>query len=402
MMLSVLIVNYNVRYFLEYCLLSVIASARYMQASHGHWQTEILVIDNGSTDGSMEALPAAFPSVNFINAGENLGFGKANNRLISMAKGRYLLFLNPDTLLPEHCLLAHISFLESREDVGASGIRMIDGSGRFLPESKRGFPGSWNSFTKMSGLAALFPRSRFFAGYYEGHLPDNKSAGVPVLSGAYMLVRSEVLQKTGGFDERFFMYAEDIDLSYRINLSGNITYYFADVTVVHFKGESTDKDAAYVIRFYTAMVQFVEKHFSRGAVLYVTFLKLMIKIKTKAAAFKARAKPGQAEFHKLLWVKGDGDQLNKLLALFKGKYLCNMEAPSQRYTLTEGPVEKDQIHNMDLLFCVGGNYHFRDLIGALGKSKDVGNKIFHPDATAIVGSDSKSTKGTVIRLHSCP
>jgi hypothetical protein len=291
---------------------------------------------------------------------------------------------------------------------------MIDGSGNYLPESKRGFPGSWNSFCKMSGLTAAFPRSRIFAGYYEGHLRDNESAQVPVLSGAYMLARSHVLKKTGGFDERFFMYAEDIDLSYRINLSGFRTYYFADLSIVHFKGESTNKDAAYVVRFYMAMIQFVQKHFSRGGGLYVLLLKLTIAIKTRLAAGTATAKDQEDAFEKLLCLRGDEVQINKLCARLYGEQLCELQNPLQRYFLSkdaqvgiENPPVKENVSGdaklkSDFLFCLGDNYHFSNLIDDMGKAKNRGIKIFHPHASSIIGSDSKTTKGAVVDLHSCP
>ena len=172
------------------------------------------------------------------------------------------MFLNPDTILPEDFFVKSISVMEQHPGIGAAGVQMINGRGFFLQESKSGFPGVWASFCKLSGLTALFPKSKIFASYYLGHLNTNVNQQVEVLSGACMLVKKEVLDKTNGFDERFFMYAEDIDLSFRIVKSGYSNYYIADTTIIHFKGESTIKDLRYVKLFYKAMIQFVEKHYT--------------------------------------------------------------------------------------------------------------------------------------------
>ena len=183
---------------------------------------------------------------------------------MQLARGKYILFLNPDTILPEDFANRCLTFLQSTPDAGGLGVRMIDGSGLFLKESRRGFPSPWVAFCKLSGLTALFPQQRRFAGYYLGHLPQDKTSPAPVLSGACFWVAKAVLEKTGSFDERFFMYAEDIDLSYRIEQAGFVNYYLADTTIVHFKGESTLKDIRYVKQFYKAMSQFRRKHFNRG------------------------------------------------------------------------------------------------------------------------------------------
>ena len=258
MVLSVIIVNYRVRYFLELCLRSVV------RALDGIGAAEVIVVDNASGDGSVEALQPLFPGVRFVANTENVGFGRANNQALGMAKGEFVLFLNPDTVLPEDFASLCLNFLRGVPRVGALGVRMIDGSGRFLPESKRGFPSPWVAFTKLAGLSALFPRSRVFASYYLGHIPAEHTHRAPVLSGACMMVRRDIVTAIGGFDERFFMYAEDIDLSYRIEQAGYNNFYFPGVSIVHFKGESTRKDSRYIRLFYKAMSQFRRKHFNRG------------------------------------------------------------------------------------------------------------------------------------------
>lgn len=260
MQLSVIIVNYNVKYFLEQCLHAVIKAAKGLEA-------EIFVVDNNSTDDSRAYLTPAFPSVHFIWNEHNAGFAKANNQAIALAKGEYILFLNPDTIVPEDAFTNSIAFLRSHRDAGALGIRMIDGTGRFLKESKRAFPSPLTSLYKLIGLAKLFPRSRYFAKYYLGHLSQQENHEVDVLAGAYMMIPAAVLRKTGHFDELFFMYGEDVDLSYRIQKAGYRNYYFSESTIIHFKGESTKKGSLnYVRLFYKAMSLFVKKHYKGSRV----------------------------------------------------------------------------------------------------------------------------------------
>jgi GT2 family glycosyltransferase len=215
-------------------------------------------------------LQPLYPEVRFIALDHNPGFAKANNLAFQQCSGRYVLFLNPDTIIAEDTLTKTIAFMEAHPDAGALGIRMIDGSGRFLPESKRGFPSPFTSLCKQLGLHKLFPHSKIFARYYLGHLPSHETNEVEVLAGAFMLLRKDVLDSVGSFDEQFFMYGEDIDLSYRITLAGWKNYFFADSSIIHFKGESTAKQSLqYVKVFYQAMLLFVKKHFhGRGALLY--------------------------------------------------------------------------------------------------------------------------------------
>lgn len=255
MQLSVIIVNYNVKHFLEQCLASVMKAV-------GGFDAEIIIVDNNSTDGSITYLSPKFPAVRFVVNKENTGFAKACNQGLAISSGKYILFLNPDTIVPEDCFQKCMQFLEADPQAGALGTRMIDGSGIFLKESKRAFPSPLTSLYKLSGLARLFPRSKTFARYYLGHLPEHKTGEADVLAGAFMLIKKEVLDKTGGFDETFFMYGEDVDLSYRIQKTGYKNYYYPESTIIHFKGESTRKGSMnYVRMFYTAMSQFVKKHY---------------------------------------------------------------------------------------------------------------------------------------------
>ena len=262
MQLSVIIVSYNVKYYLEQCLHSVLCACKDLHA-------EIIVIDNASEDNSIDYLHAKFPLVHFIKNETNDGFAKANNKALNHAQGKYILYLNPDTIIPEDVLMNCISFLNERQKAGATGIKMIDGSGNFLSESKRAFPSVMASFFKLSGIAALFPHSSVFNKYALGDLDEDKVHEVNVLSGAFLLSRREMLLSLKGFDEDFFMYGEDIDLSYRIQQSGYNNYYLGNNVIVHFKGESTKKDKAYVKNFYRAMEIFVHKHYKRTASIFL-------------------------------------------------------------------------------------------------------------------------------------
>lgn len=256
MQVSIIIVNYNVRHFLEQCLHSVRDAIQGLAA-------EVLVIDNASTDGSINYLQPLFPEVRFIAFAENLGFAKANNHAAGLAKGQYLLFLNPDTLLAEDSIQQMLTLMEANAQRGALGVRMLDGGGDFLPESKRAFPAILPAFLKLTGFARLFPRSAFFNAYALGQLDETGNHPVGVLAGACMLVRAHVFQQLGGFDEQFFMYGEDIDLSYRIRQAGYENWYLGTSSIIHFKGESTRKGSSnYVQLFYKAMQQFVRKHYS--------------------------------------------------------------------------------------------------------------------------------------------
>ncbi|RLD59632.1 MAG: glycosyl transferase family 2 [Bacteroidetes bacterium] len=259
--LSIIIVNYNVRYFLEQCLHAV--QQGIVKLNEEGYDAEISVVDNNSVDGSVAEVRQKFPGVKVIENRENVGFSKANNQAIAQSTGRYVLLLNPDTVVEEDTFLLCVDFMDSHPDAGAMGVKMIDGKGVYLPESKRALPTPEVSFYKMFGLASLFPRSKRFGKYYLGHLDKDSTHPVDVLAGAFMFLRKETLEKTGYLDESFFMYGEDIDLSYRITRAGYLNYYFPHSTIIHYKGESTKKGTLnYVKIFYQAMIIFAAKHFS--------------------------------------------------------------------------------------------------------------------------------------------
>ena len=279
MKLSVIIINFNVKYFLEQCLLSVRKALKSIDG-------EIIVVDNCSTDDSINFLPEKFKDVTFIWNNENVGFAKANNQAIKLAQGEYILILNPDTLVPEDCFVKCIEFLASKNNKAALGIKMLDGAGKFLKESKRAFPSPLTSFFKLAGLASIFPRSKVFSKYHLGYLDNDLNHQVDVLAGAFIMVPRTIIENVGGFDEGFFMYGEDVDLSYRIQKAGFRNFYFSESAIIHFKGESTKKGSLnYVKMFYSAMSIFVKKHYGdKRAGLFNFFIQFAIWVRAGISA----------------------------------------------------------------------------------------------------------------------
>lgn len=281
--LSVIIVNYNVKYFLEQALLSVKKAATGLAV-------QIIVIDNNSVDGSVEWLKQKFDNeILIIENKKNVGFAKANNQGIAVATGNYILLLNPDTVVSEDTFTKTLAFMNAHPNAGALGVCMYDGNGHFLPESKRGLPTPWVAFCKIFGLGAIFKHSPFFNWYYMGHLPQNEINEIEVLSGAFMLLKKEALQAIGGgLDEDFFMYGEDIDLSYKIIKQGFKNYYFPNTCIIHYKGESTKRGSLnYVRMFYNAMIIFAQKHFSsEKAKWYVIVIKASIYLSAFVSVLK--------------------------------------------------------------------------------------------------------------------
>lgn len=272
--LSVIIVNYNVKYYLDQCIRSVLRAFEEMNTP-----AEIIVVDNHSADGSVDYLEQRYPQklypmVRFVRSAHNLGFARANNIAIRQSRGEYVLLLNPDTIVGEDVLKASIDFMDAHEDAGAVGVRMLGAQGRRAMESRRGLPTPMVSFFKMLGFCNRWPHHRLFGKYYMGYLPWDEPCQIEVVSGAYCMLRRKALDEVGLLDEDFFMYGEDIDLSYRV-LKGGYHNYYLPVDILHYKGESTQKSSfRYVHVFYEAMLIFFRKHYSG-----MTFL-LSLPIKT--------------------------------------------------------------------------------------------------------------------------
>lgn len=295
--ISIIIVSYNVRHYLRQCLDSVFASIR-----HSRLEAEVFVVDNNSTDNSVGYVRAnfradRFPHLHIIANQCNVGFGRANNQALRKSTGRYVLYLNPDTIITEDTLRACYDFAESQgERLGAIGVRMLSATGRFSLESRRGLPTPWVAFCKMSGLCHLFPRSRVFGKYYMRYLDESQPAPIEIVSGAFMFCSHDALRQCGAFDEKFFMYGEDIDLSYRF-LKAGYTNWYHPTPILHYKGESTHKGSyKYVHTFYEAMLIFFQKHFRTASMALSIPVKIAILVQACLALIKQQA---QAFMHYL-------------------------------------------------------------------------------------------------------
>ncbi len=286
MKLSVIIVNYNVKYFLEVCLHSVIRAIDGIAA-------EVIVVDNNSNDGSVEWIADKFPQIKLIANKENLGFSKANNQGAAIAQGEYVLFLNPDTVVPEEFFTETLAYMDAHPQAGALGPRQIDGKGAYAIGSKKSFPSFWTAVFKTTGLGKLFPKSPTFNRYFAVHVGEYEEAPIEVLHGCCMLVRKKAMDEAGGaFDEDYFMYCEDVDLSYRIIKAGYQNIYYPHVTMIHYKGESTRKASLRYIRIFNqALATFVRKHYSSAhAKLFLLLINIGIIFRAFFAIFKNTVK----------------------------------------------------------------------------------------------------------------
>jgi GT2 family glycosyltransferase len=401
MKLSVIIVSYNVKYFLEQCLHSVLRATAAIDS-------EVLVVDNHSTDGSLAFLKPLFPGVQFIESRQNLGFSRANNLALSEASGEYILFLNPDTIVPEDCFAKCTRFMDDHPRAGALGVRMLDGAGNFLPESKRSFPTTTTAFYKSIGLSGLFPRSRLFNKYALGYLYDIENHAVDVLAGAYMMVRRTVLDKTGSFDERFFMYGEDIDLSYRIRMAGFENWYFAGVSIIHFKGESLKKwSANHVKVFYEAMIIFVKKHYKgSGAALFRMMLVAGIKARALfsllGASLGTRQLAKQEHRETMRVIVGTREEYDECCTIIQtaGDQKTSDWVQADDPSRLPGQLNlacKDKQATM-IIFCAG-HLSYGLIISLVEKPGHSCSYRFHKAGSrSIVGSDSSSAPGEAISL----
>lgn len=276
MKLSVVIVSYNVSHYLLQCLDSLQRALRGIDG-------EVIVVDNHSRDNSVALVHQAHPEVKVIENLHNLGFSKANNIALRQAKGEYALLLNPDTIVADNTIRDCIAFLDLHPDAGAAGVMMLNADGTVAPESRRGVPTPLTSFYKLSGLCRMFPRNPRFGRYYLGHLPWQTPQQIDIVSGAFCMLRRSVLDKVGLLDEDYFMYGEDIDLSYRI-LKQGATNWYLPYPILHYKGESTQKSSfRYVHVFYQAMLIFFRKHFSHLGLLVTLPIKTAIWFKALVA-----------------------------------------------------------------------------------------------------------------------
>jgi GT2 family glycosyltransferase len=377
MQLSIIILNYNVRYFLELCVLSVQNAIQNIDA-------EIIVIDNNSPDDSCTMMKQRFPNVKLIENKENSGFPKGNNIGVSEAKGEYICILNPDTVVAEDTFTKVLAFAKSQEDLGIVGVKLIDGTGSFLPESKRGTPTPFVAFTKITGLYKISPK--IFGEYYAQHLSENETGKVEILVGAFMVMKRELYNEIGGFDENCFMYSDDIDLSYMALKKGKSNYYFHETSVIHYKGESTVKDGTYMKRFQEAMNFFYKKHF-RVSFLFSVFMKMGIVFFSMVKMFQGKPKPKSSP-EKYILVSEDEDLREK----FENQYGTLVERQQITKSFADN-VTAEIIFDQNQL-------DFKTIIEAFetNKNKNFTFKILPESSDYVIGSNSSFDRGEVINI----
>ncbi|WP_428229873.1 glycosyltransferase family 2 protein [Flavobacterium sp.] len=387
MQLSVIILNYNVRYFLEQCVLSV-------QSALSKLDAEIIVIDNNSSDESCLMMKSKFPNVKLIENSSNFGFPKGNNIGVEQASGKYICILNPDTVVAEDTFIKIVAFAERQTNLGIIGCQLIDGTGSFLPESKRGIPTPWVAFTKIFGLYKIFPRWNLFNQYYAQHLAKNQTGKVDILVGAFMLMQRDLYLELEGFDEECFMYADDIDLSYRVLQKQKSNYYFHETTVLHYKGESTVRDEKYMKRFQEAMHFFYQKHFKKSW-FFEFFIQIGIWVFSFIKMFegKKKAKP-----------------LAESIVFYSSNKILSEKLPSiLKNKVAFMDLKKEKMVNSSLIFkgkkveiILDNQYvSFKKCIKIIKtlKDKNVTFKIFPKNTNFIIGSNSRNDRGQIIKIE---
>ncbi|MES2574674.1 MAG: glycosyltransferase family 2 protein [Bacteroidota bacterium] len=377
MQLSVIILNYNVRYFLELCVLSVQNAIQNIDA-------EIIVIDNNSQDDSCEMIKQRFPKAKLIQNKENSGFPKGNNIGVSEAQGEYLCILNPDTVVSEDTFTKVLAFAKEQKDLGIVGVKLIDGTGNFLPESKRGTPTPFVAFTKITGLYKFFPKT--FGKYYAQHVEENETGKVDILVGAFMVMKRELYNEIGGFDENCFMYSDDIDLSYMALERGKSNYYFHETSVVHYKGESTIKDDTYMKRFREAMNFFYKKHFS-VSFLFSVFMEMGIVFFSFVKMFQGKPKPKLSPQNYIL--VSDDEMLREKLQ----KQLNQKVELQKTSNLFSKNTRTEIIFDQNYL-------NFKSIIQTFetNKNADFTFKILPESTDFIIGSNSSFDRGEIITI----
>ena len=367
--LSIIIVNYNVRYFLEQCLLSV-------KDACFDFSSEVIVVDNNSIDGSCEMIKDKFPQVKLISNQENVGFGKANNIGVSKAKGEYILFLNPDTYIAEDTLKKSIDFAERQNNFGALGVKMIDGTGSYLPESKRNIPTIKIASKKIMGNSK---------NYYANQINENNTGPVEILTGAFMLIKQKVYIEVGGFDSDYFMYGEDIDLSYKLLNKNYQNYYLGSSTIIHFKGESTTKNISYLKNFYGAMQIFYNKYFKINQFDYM-IQKVVVKLLILVNSVKANNNIVVKEKRNIVIIGDKSNSYQNILDIVKPKKV----KITKKFLL--------DFSEFDTVFFDQKFMSNSDIIKYFKAKQlqDVSKRIISKNSKFYLGSDTSSSKGEVV------
>ena len=382
MQLSIIILNYNVRYFLELCIISV-------QAAIHNLDAEIIVVDNNSSDESCAMMKNRFPTIKLIENKENSGFPKGNNIGVDVAQGDYICILNPDTVVAEDTFekILNSKFCQpttnNQQPTGIIGCKLIDGIGNFLPESKRGTPTPFVAFTKIFGLYKI---SNLFGKYYAQYLSENQSGKVDILVGAFMVMKRELYQTVGGFDENCFMYSDDIDLSYMVAQKGFENYYFHETSVIHYKGESTIKDGTYMKRFQEAMNFFYKKHF-KVSIFFSVFMKIGIVLFSFIKKFQGKSKSK---------VKPDNYILISENETLRQKLENQFQKPVEISDLTKSISKKN---NCEIIF--DNNYvNFKTIIQLFetNKNRNFTFKILPKASDFLIGSNSSNERGDIIKI----
>ncbi|WP_299678638.1 glycosyltransferase family 2 protein [uncultured Dokdonia sp.] len=369
--LSVVIVNYNVRYFLELCIRSVQAAIETIDA-------EIIVVDNDSRDDSCTMVRELFPEVILIANEKNVGFSTANNQGVEKAQGTYVCILNPDTVVSEDTFEKLLNFASQKPQIGAVGARLVDGTGRFLPESKRNLPTPKVAFQKIFGNGAS---------YYVNTLGQYETGKITVLAGAFMFLKHTVYTEVKGFDEQYFMYGEDIDLSYTIEETGYLNYYFGETTVLHYKGESTAKDATYRKRFYDAMRIFYYKHFNSNSIEAIVVRMGLWLATLSRKRISETPKEKSTVLPKMYMIVTDNEQLVSLISKSIGASIKKVTDLKDAIAGTE-------------VFLDAASISYTRCITLISESanKQLTFKIIPKNTTFAIGSNSSEGRGEVLHF----
>lgn len=344
-----------------------------MQAAIVNLDAEIIVVDNASEDGSCQMVKTLFPDVVLIENKKNYGFSKGNNIGVKHAKGAYLCILNPDTVVAEDTFSSILNFAEKTSNLGIIGCKLINGIGDFLPESKRNIPYVKAAFKKLLGNSEM---------YYANHLTENEVGKVAVLVGAFMLMKRSIYNRVHGFDEDYFMYGEDIDLSYKVLKSGLDNYYFGTTSIIHYKGESTLRDKHYARRFYGAMQIFYQKHFKKN-LFFDMFVWCGIRL-----VYLVRKSPVNSKKYVSGYVFVSDEMNLELQAVLSKKIRLQTHL--------------DMLENTTEVIFDANTFSYKQIISMLAsaeKNKSITFKILPNNSNFIIGSNNTISRGEVIEIN---